>query len=106
MIVALASWLIRLRGCWRISLDDFQLADSRPCESVFPLVPDAKQLLGVLRVNLVDVRRVRVLVLFDEDWMADDDVDGSAIGHEADVVVEDTCGSLLATSGRDNGRGE
>ena len=74
------------------SLDDFQLADSRPCESVFPLVPDAEQLLGVLCVNLIDVRRVGVLVLFDENWVADDDVDGTAVGHEADVVVEDTCG--------------
>jgi hypothetical protein len=24
--------------------------------------------------------------------VADDDVDGPAVGHEADVVVEDTCG--------------
>lgn len=74
-----------------ISLDDFQLADSRPCESVFPLVPDAEQLLGVLRVDLIDVSRVGVLVLFDENWVADDDVDWSAVRHEADVVIEDTC---------------
>lgn len=73
------------------SLDNFQLADSRPRKSVFPLVPDAEQLLGVLCVNLVDVRGVGVLALFDEDWVADDDVDGAAVGHEADVVVEDTC---------------
>lgn len=74
------------------SLHDFQLADARPCESVLPFVPNAKKLLGVLCMNLVDVRRVRGFVLLDKDWVANDDVDGPTIGHEADVVVEDTCG--------------
>jgi hypothetical protein len=41
---------------------------------------------------LFDVGRVGVFVLFDENGIADDDVDGSAVGHEAYVVVEDTCG--------------
>ena len=74
------------------SLDYFQLADSRPCERVFPFVPDAEQLFGVLRVDFIDINRIGVLVLFDEDRVADDDVDRSAVGHEANVVVEDTCG--------------
>jgi len=71
--------------------DDFQLADARPRESVFPLVPDAEQLLGVLCVDFVDVRGIGILVLLNENRVADDDVDGSAVGHEADVIVEDSC---------------
>ena len=43
-------------------------------------------------MHLIHIRGIRLLALHDLDRAADDDVDGAAVGHEADVVVEDaTC---------------
>ena len=72
-------------------LNNLQLPQPSPRKSVLPLLPQPQQLLGVLGVDAVDVRGVRVLVLHDLDGPADDDVDGAAVGHEAYVVIEDAC---------------
>lgn len=73
-------------------LNNLHLTDPRPGKSVFPLVPDAKQFFGVLLMETLDVSRIGVLVLLDGDGVANDDVDGTAVGHQADVVIEDACG--------------
>ena len=70
-------------------LDNFQLTTTVPGKRILPIIPDAHQFGDVPLVNLIDIRRVRCLRLHDGDRFADDNVDRSAVGHKADVVVED-----------------
>lgn len=53
------------------------------------LIPKPQQLLDILLVHLVHILGVGMLILDDADGLADDDVDGPAIRHHADIVVED-----------------
>lgn len=71
------------------SLDNLQLGLPVLCKVVLPLVPQPKQLLHVLLMHLIHIRRVRLRLLLHPDRPADDNVERTAVRQQADVVVED-----------------
>lgn len=73
-------------------LHNLQLAAPPPRKSILPLLPKPEQLLDIRGVHLVHIRRVGRLALQHGDGPPDDDVQGPAVGHHADIVVEDTAG--------------
>jgi hypothetical protein len=61
-------------------------------KSILVLVPNAHQLIYILAMYLIDVIVVWVFVLNNPNWSAHNNVDGTAVRHHADIVVEDTAG--------------
>lgn len=59
---------------------------------IFMRVPETLELAHILVMNAGDVFGGRIGALDDHDGAADDNVEGTAVGQEADVVVEDAAG--------------
>lgn len=74
------------------STDNLQFSRPIGRKGILPLFPDTRQLLNVQGVDVIDVDVVRFGALHDLDGAADDDVQGSAIGDDADVVIEHAAG--------------
>lgn len=73
-------------------LHNLQLPLAMPRKSLLPILPKPHQLLNIKIMDPIHILRIRVLTLQNFNGSADDDVDGAAVRHHADVVVEDAAG--------------
>ena len=61
---------------------------------IFPVLPQSHKLVDISFVDLIHKACIRILHLHDRDRTADDDVDWPTVGHDAYIVVEDTCAKV------------
>jgi len=79
----------RRRGYSCNLFDNLQLALTVSCKGILPVLPYAQQLIHILLVHFIHIRRVGRLVLYNWDRPADDEIDRAAVRHHADIVIED-----------------
>lgn len=72
----------------RLLLDNLEITIAVLGENVLPLVPNALELVDVLRMDLIHILGVRTLLFAHHDRSASDDVERTSVRHHTNIVVE------------------